>query len=91
MRICLMMAAVFALTWTASAAGRDQPTAILVTHRLNHCRLYDCGVLETSETICHVGWTRLNNRIATKTAATCHGTKSLRDSLLRRTGLRERG
>ena len=30
MRICLMMAAVFAPTWTASAAGRDQPTAILV-------------------------------------------------------------
>jgi hypothetical protein len=30
MRICLMMAAVFAITWTASAAGRDRPTAILV-------------------------------------------------------------
>ena len=31
MRLCLMMAAVFALTWAASAAGRDQPTAILVS------------------------------------------------------------
>ena len=31
MRICLMIAAVFALTWAASTAGRDRPTAILVS------------------------------------------------------------
>ena len=31
MRLCPMMAAVFALTWAASTAGRDRPTAILVS------------------------------------------------------------